>query len=199
MIRVKRRLLLDLGQVVNYGLAFNALNVELDLEQKSHFEAAGKDILSIRDPITPYDDGRDVEARIFTLCGVCDEAGLYKALRNDREDDTDVDVEDETWLFTAINNAITRYNERCSFFMVEHEYEDDLKAELGIEGAALFSLSLRKILMQRMITGNADFAISNLHSFLKEMRHPYKVPGTPYMEKNKARFAPFLATLNNLT
>lgn len=195
---VTRDTLLSLAHLINYGIGFNTVNALLDIEQRKHFERVGQNILNIRDPFVPYDDGKVALDYIFSLCEITDLNHLYQVIKEKTAEEhrkDNIENIDEAWFCQTVHHAITRYEERCMFFMLEHEYDADLQDMLGHDGAQAFKEGIGAILNKKMVCGNADHAKSTLMSLLSELGDPYKAPGPPYREKHDTRFAVFRAML----
>lgn len=186
-IPVSADLLISLFHVIDYGVGFNACNTELDRRQQEVFESYGKDVLTLRDPITQYDRAPADVQQICTLLGTDSEKQLKPMLR--QPPTHTVVVNDFRWLVDAVNEAITRYRERTSYFMLEHEYQTDLVRELGETGAEVFTSIMHDTLNEHLVCGNADRSIRELHQWLTSIGAPYTQPPPPYREKHDIRFA----------
>lgn len=184
---VQAQLLISLFHVIDYGVGFNECNAVLDRCQDEVFASYGKDILSMRDPITVYERaGTDIQ-QICTILGVDDIKQLKGMLRQPPLHD--VSVPSLHWLVEAAHEAITRYRERNRYFMLENEYQADLIATLGETGAEVFASVVHDALNDHLVCGNADASIRALHDWLQSAGHPYAPPPPPYGEKHDARFA----------
>jgi hypothetical protein len=204
LMKISIRQLLELAHIVNYGLAFSRVNAMLDTAQREHFDAASKNILDMRDELTPYDSGILARIALYKQCNIDDEQDLYRTLKHmDSQADTldvrpdDINI-DKGWFILTAKEAITRYNERHAFFMLESEYEDDLIAALGEVGHKAFSASMHNILNTHLACGNADDAILLLKRKLIEYNDPYTRPLEPYMAKHNARFAAMHAMIKDM-
>lgn len=187
---IRKKVLCDLIHLISFSLAFNRLNAMLNKAQTSHFERAGKDILSIRDPFIPYTEGAKAQQTILALCGASTLQEMYSL---HQQDDTLILIDDPEWVIDTIQQAIRFYKERHLFFMLDTEYDDDLNLALGEEGATSFKGALHEILNKHLVCGCADDSVSSLIYFLQSQGKTYTPPPAPYMEKHTARFAEFIA------
>ncbi len=194
-LSVSRDTLLSLAHLVYYGLSFNRVNAQLDEIQSRHFIEAGKDISAIRDLFVPYDDGKEAQQHLFSLCDAQDEHDVIRLL-NDKDKHNPIIEIKQQWAIETINHAITRYNERCRFFMMEHEYEEDLIKHLGEAGAMSFKLEVKTFLGKKMVCGNACRAEREMRNLLDTLGSPYEKPPSPYMDKWKERFKHWTQALN---
>jgi hypothetical protein len=190
---VQAELLVSLFHVIDYGVGFNECNVALGHCQDEVFSSYGKDILSMRDPITVYERANTDLQQICALLGAHDMKQLKGMLR--QPPSHDVSVPDLNWLVEASNEAITRYRERTRYFMLENEYRADLVTTLGETGAEVFSSVIHDFLNDHLVCGNADRSIRALYDWLQSVGHPYTPPPPPYGEKHDARFADMQARL----
>lgn len=195
-MQVTRKTVLNLIHLIDYGIAFNRVNAMLDETQRMHFNAIGSDILEFRDPFVLYQDGVDAISQLMKLCGLNDNASFIHALRSLTDDDnSSIQIDSETWFFETACNAITRYEERCVFYMIEHEYENDLALTLGAEKAREFNAAMHAILNKHLVCGEADSAKKEIKAFLHDRGCPYQKPGSPYMSKYDARFAEMMRAI----
>jgi hypothetical protein len=193
-MRVKRDKLLHLLHLVNYGIAFNEVNQQLDEIQTRHFTAAGKDILGIRDKFVPYDEGKLAEQRLLVLCELSSANERFEAFNDVTRAHENIDVSDD-WLIKTIKNSITRYGERHCFFMLEYEYKNDLVNSLGMEGERVFTEAVQAFLHDHLICGQADESIKEAKALLSALGHDYKTPPPPYLEKHTCRFSEMNAAI----
>lgn len=184
---IQAELLVSLFHVIDYGVGFNECNVALGHCQDEVFLSYGKDILSMRDPITAYERADTDLQQICTLLGAKDIKQLKGMLR--QPPSHLVPVSDPRWLVEATHEAITRYRERTRYFMLENEYQADLITTLGETGAEVFSGVIHDFLNDHLVCGNADASIRALHTWLQSVGHPYTPPPPPYGEKHDIRFA----------
>jgi hypothetical protein len=195
MIDVSKHLLLSVVHTLNYSIAFNEVNAALNDIQTRNFEQAGQNILDFRDPYTEDTQGRQDLHWLLELCQVNNDNEAIQLLRDDDSKKVLIAVDDETRLVSAMHNAITRYNERHCFFMLEPEYETDLIRTLGKEGASTLRAEIHALLNKRMTCGNADSSIKDIKRFLDDNKRPYEKPGYPYLAKHDARFAEMYARI----
>ena len=189
-MKIPKGILLSLVHIIHYGKSFNKFNAMLDAEQQKHFYEAGAedDVLKIRDPFTTYADASTDIDKLYVFCGVSNTAEVIDSLNNDEDKDELILVDDDWWV-KAMSQAITRYKERYSFFMIEREYHSDLKLSLGDEGFTQYMSGIKKLLGSKMVCGNADSSKYKIEEFLKDNGTPYTTPPHPYMEKRDERFA----------
>lgn len=190
-MEIKVTILLELLHVMNYAKGFNELNAKLDAIQTRHFSEVGLDVLMIRDPFVLYEEHAQLEKKALALCGVDSIKSLYKNKELWSSDATvDVDLTDFP-LFNIAYQAITLYNERTTFFMLDHSYQDDIIKHLGESKGRALIADLHEILGKEMVCGNADRGESTLRDFLSNNGKSYTQPPAPYLEKDTARFAEF--------
>ena len=194
--QIDKSILLNLFHLNSYAIAFNDVNQELDAIQQRHFLAAGKDVLSLRDEFVLYEAGKHNQTKILELCGAKGENDIYQMLNLETQDT--VLIDDWAWLISAINNAITYYNERYVFFMLDDEYADDLETTLGSTRKKAMLRELHNVLNKRLVCGSADDAKYALTSFLSEHGETYQKPQAPYLAKHDARFARFRQSIRDL-
>ena len=187
-MKVSSHVLLSLSHLIHFGLSFNELNEKLDELQKSHFEFAGKNILDIRDPFIVYADAKETQKRLWRLCKVTDIISTIDKLNDPDLESVIVDV-DRDWLMMIMSEAVTRYRERCSFYMIEHDYHPSLIAELGGEGFQEYLSDVQSLLGKSMVCGSADQSEGVVKEALCEYGEPYLKPPYPYMQMHDKRFA----------
>ena len=192
---VSKRTLLSLLHTLNYAIAFNEVNSQLNDIQSQHFEDAGLNVLDVRDPFTVYSQGKEDRLWLSLLCNVKSEREAVEQLNKQGVEDEVISVPDETRLLQAMRDSITRYNERHLFFMLESEYDDDLRSMLGETGALAFKADINALLNRHLVCGNADRSIKLIKQFLSEKGAPYTKPEHPYMAKHDARFAEMYARI----
>jgi hypothetical protein len=187
-MEVKTHVLLSLSHLIHFGLSFNELNKKLDKLQKSHFEFAGKNVLDVRDPFTVYVDVKITQERLWSLCGVDSVASAIDRLNDDDFESVAVGIERE-WLIATMSEAVTRYKERCSFYMIEHDYHTSLIAALGDTGFQKYLAEADSLLGKSMVCGSADQSEGVVKEALCEYGEPYSKPPYPYMQMHDKRFA----------
>ena len=194
-MHITRKLLLHLAHLIGYARAFNNTNAQLDEIQRRHFNDAGADILIVRDPFVDYRLSADAaREEICALCHVDSPSELFAELEQCNDTD-ELAIEDEDWLFTTMHDALTYYQERHLFFMLESEYEADLITHLGTQGKARFDADVHALLNKHLMCGNADSSIRMIKEFLIQHGHPYVDPPPPYREKYNQRFAVMHASI----
>lgn len=194
-MEVEKNILLSAAHIIDYALSFNETNGQLDEIQRRHFQEAGKDILVIRDPFTSYETAKDDMGWLYEICRVENSRDLIQALNDPTSEKVLVDVDDNTRLFRLMSESITRYDERHLFFMLEHEYEEDLISTLGAKGYYALRAELNAYLNKHLICGNADGSIRRVKTFLEKNNVAYKRPPAPYMQKHDERFAYMIAQI----
>ncbi|OUV22087.1 MAG: hypothetical protein CBC55_04645 [Gammaproteobacteria bacterium TMED95] len=188
-MEVNKKTLLSAAHIIDYALAFNETNSQLAAIQTRHFQEAGKDILTVRDPFTAYESAKEDQCWLLEICDIENSKALIGALNDSASEDAFVDVEDKSRLFRLMSEAITRYNERHLYFMLEHEYEEDLIGALGVKGYNALRAELNAYLNKHLICGNADSSIRRVKALLEDNGAAYTKPSAPYMQKHDARFA----------
>lgn len=185
---VPKRVLLELTVLISYGMAFNALNAELDAIQRKHFEQHGKSIDKLRDPFVPYDTAEATQAALYAYCGITTQDEAFDWLNHNADDDSMVTV-DREWVISAMHEAITRYGERHMFLMLDKTLQAQVRAYLGeAESAALYA-DLRALTQERLICGNADNSLLGVEHFLLQQGAAYTPPPHPYKAKLNALYA----------
>lgn len=187
IIKVNQKTLLSLSHLIHFGLSFNNFNSKLDKLQKQHFNAVDKDVLIIRDPFTLYKNAQSTQEKIWKICEVKNIHGVIDKL-NSSPGNNFIEV-NQDWLISAMHDAVTRYRERYSFFMIEHEYHFDLIKELGEEVFKNYLSDSKALLGKHLVCGNADQSERIIKEYLEKSGFPYSKPSHPYMEKHDARFA----------
>lgn len=192
---VSKRTLLSLLHTLNYAIAFNEVNSQLNDIQTQHFENAGLNILDVRDPFTNYSQGKEDRLWLSLLCNVKSEREAVEQLNKQGIEDELVSVPDKERLLQAMRESITRYDERHLFFMLESEYDEDLRSMLGEAGALALKAEINTLLNHHLVCGNADRSIKLMKQFLSDQGAPYARPEHPYMAKHDARFAEMYARI----
>lgn len=187
-IMVPKRVLLELTVLISYGMAFNALNAELDAIQRKHFEQHGKSIDDMRDPFVPYDTAEATQNALYKHCGVTTQDEAFDWLNHNADDDSMVTV-DREWVIAAMHEAITRYGERHMFLMLDKTLQAQVRAYLGEAESAELYAELRTLVQERLICGNADNSLLGVEHFLLQQGAAYTPPPHPYKAKLNALYA----------